>query len=221
MPTYRGLKTAFVHIPKTAGSSIANRLYNENLKTGEDSLENEKHESILTIKGYLEPLYFHQYFKFAIVRNPYDRLVSWYHYYQDLWGSGNSCSDPCDPEHIKRFLDMDFDAYVAAIKKPHEWDCHKGIACPIHMIAPQYKYIIGFGNYILVDYVGKIEDIDIHWKAISERVGLEYNPLDILNKVEHDKYNKYYDHVPTRMKVDILYNEDFKYFGYSPIIKFS
>jgi len=215
MPTYRGLKTIFVHIPKAAGSGIANRLWTTNKGTGEDSLEYEKHESILNVQAYLEPAAFNEYFKFAMVRNPYDRLVSWYHYYQDLWRSGKAEINPCNPEHIEQFLDMDFLTYAISLKSPYEWDCHTGVACPHHMIAPQYKYIIGYGDFILVDFVGRVEELDANWKIVCARTGMDYQILEVVNKTEHKPWQSYYTNGWARQNVRRLYEKDFKYFGYS------
>lgn len=215
MPTYRGLKTVFVHIPKAAGSGIANRLYTENLKTGEESLEYEKHECILDVKKYLQPLFFHQYFKFAVVRNPFDRLVSWYHYYQDLWGNDKNDRPPCDSEHIKEFLSWSFEDFVANMKQWPDWTCNTEVACPFYAIAPQYKYIIGFGNFLLVDGVARFENLDEDWKGICERAGIEHAPLQVVNKTKHKHWSEYYTNPETVKRVLEIYDKDFEYFGYS------
>jgi chondroitin 4-sulfotransferase 11 len=215
MPTYRGLKTVFVHIPKTAGSGIANRLYTENLKTEQDSLEYEKHESILNVKSYLGESDFRNYFKFAVVRNPYDRLVSWYHYYQELWGGDNNDRPACNPEHIKEFLSWDFDEYVANIKEWPNWDCTTEVACPHFAIAPQYKYIIGYGNFVLVDLIARVEFLKEDWKHISERLGMEYAPLERVNATRHKHWSEYYSNPKTINRVLELYGKDFDYFDYS------
>ena len=220
MPTYRGIKTSFVHIPKTAGSGIANRLWTANQAFDETPLEIDKHESILSIQGYLDKQSFGTYFKFAIVRNPYDKLVSWYHYYRDFWGNGKSENPPCNPEHIAEFLKWDFDEYVANIKRYHKWDCHTEIACPHHMIAEQYKYIIGHGNLVLIDDLGRVEFLEEDWKRISERIGLEYNPLDRTNTSDHKPWPNYYKNETTARRVLGLYKKDFEYFDYDEVIKY-
>jgi chondroitin 4-sulfotransferase 11 len=214
MPTYRGLQTIFVHIPKAAGSGIANRLYTENLVTGQDSLEYEKHESILNVESYLGESDFRKYYKFAVVRNPYDRLVSWYHYYQELWGDNKNDQSPCDPEHIKEFLSWDFDEYVANIKQWPNWDCTTDVACPHFAIAQQYQYIIGYGNFVLVDAIARVEFLEDDWKKISDRIGIKYIPLGRVNSTKHKHWSEYYSNQKTIDRVLKLYEKDFDYFDY-------
>ena len=95
MPIYADINTAFVHIPKTGGSSVANALYNANKaaegKTGGYSFELEKHETALDIQKYCEKHNFVRLFSFSIVRNPLNRLASWYFYYKELFGLFVSC----------------------------------------------------------------------------------------------------------------------------------
>ena len=65
-------KTIFIHIPKNAGTSIKH-YFSDNVE------EPFKHRTIYDIKKQYPDLY-KNYKKFAIVRNPYDRMVSWYSY---------------------------------------------------------------------------------------------------------------------------------------------
>jgi hypothetical protein len=60
----------FVHIPKTAGKSI-NRFF---------GMEWQKHKDLSRYAGELQPQLFSSYFKFAIVRNPWDRILSDYNF---------------------------------------------------------------------------------------------------------------------------------------------
>jgi hypothetical protein len=70
-------KLIFIHIPKNAGSSIKKYL------VGEDEFNKFKrpwdHKTINDIKNEDFDKY-KSYKKFAIVRNPYDRVVSWFAY---------------------------------------------------------------------------------------------------------------------------------------------
>ena len=64
-------KCIFIHIPKTGGTSIENVLRQDKTKGSDHSL----------LKDYSNYSIFDNYFKFAVVRNTYDRIWSIYSYY--------------------------------------------------------------------------------------------------------------------------------------------
>lgn len=68
----------FVHIPKTAGTTIRAAFYREY-----DELHNPHHAGISKIKESLSEEVFQSYFKFGAVRNPWDREVSRYTYIKE------------------------------------------------------------------------------------------------------------------------------------------
>src|SRR5207245_5168864 len=84
----------FVHIPKTAGNSIQSILrdYSEDeivaLRSEQDGIERfglrnpnykiKKHSTLAEYRGALGEERFRSLYKFACVRNPWDRMVSYY-----------------------------------------------------------------------------------------------------------------------------------------------
>jgi len=72
-------KTIFIHIPKTAGTSIS-RFFQE--KQISICIQPELHASIHDIKSDF-PQAYKNYRKFTVVRNPYDRMVSWYFFLKE------------------------------------------------------------------------------------------------------------------------------------------
>ena len=119
------LKYLFIHIPKTAGSALAlfleDSLANEvtvgySNQTGKDqnvyaaceinedkkSIKHEPHE-------YFQGLYgdrLDDYFKFTIVRNPYDRMMS-YHF----WGSNTEYRNFTKEGFIRRVVELGEDPW--------------------------------------------------------------------------------------------------------------
>ena len=68
------LKLIFVHIPKTGGTSIKKSLGITNRSLGYHKRANDIKKEI--------PDKWKNYFKFSVVRNPYDRVYSIYSYYK-------------------------------------------------------------------------------------------------------------------------------------------
>ena len=71
-------KAIFIHIPKNAGTSIKD-FFNRSDKFCIPLIKINKHDTIHQIKLKAPKLY-NSFRKFAIVRNPYDRTLSWYSY---------------------------------------------------------------------------------------------------------------------------------------------
>jgi len=86
-------KIIFIHIPRTGGTSVEKYF---NFKPSVDwKIKTAQH---LTLKEYGDHYELDDYFKFSIVRNPWDRLISWYLwsyadliYFQYLSESGQFC----------------------------------------------------------------------------------------------------------------------------------
>tara|TARA_R110002020_G_scaffold3383_1_gene15144 strand:+ start:49 stop:585 length:537 start_codon:yes stop_codon:yes gene_type:complete len=76
-------KAIFIHIPKNAGTSIEKYFSNESFR-----VQPEKHADIYEIKRKFKNSY-NNYKKFTIIRNPYDKMVSWYFYLKRNLGNYN------------------------------------------------------------------------------------------------------------------------------------
>ena len=76
-------KTIFIHIPKNAGTSIEEYFGNESVR-----IQPNKHADIYEIKRKFKNSY-NNYRKFTIIRNPYDKMVSWYFYLKRNLGDHN------------------------------------------------------------------------------------------------------------------------------------
>lgn len=97
------MKIIFKHIPKTAGESIRQIMPDETLFVGHNYYHPEYKHLYFDVEHYLKK------FVIAFVRNPYDRIVSAFHY---LNSGGNSPSDEKDRiKYIEKYND-DFTKFV-------------------------------------------------------------------------------------------------------------
>lgn len=211
MPVYYGIKTVFIHIPKCAGSSMAQELFKKNEQIGGLSQEVDKHESAYTVANYMKYDLYLDFFKFGFVRNPYDRMVSWYFYYQDLWR--NPKDNPCSHDCIQKFLDMPFNSWVKELRTFESGGCRTEIACPFHFIANQYQYLIWHDKRIFVDFIGRFESIQDDWAKVCEKINLESIDLPKSNITNHKNYKDYYDSKSIEIISD-FYQSDINLFNY-------
>jgi len=78
---------------------------------------------------------------------------------------------------------------------------------------PQHKWISDGEGNILVDFVAKLENLEIDFHKIKERTKINDN-LEIINKSEKKGYKNYYSEETAKI-VQRVYKKDVKYLGYS------
>jgi len=137
------------------------------------------------------------YFKFCFVRNPWDRLVSYYHYFKPdknynlVWIRG--------PWHYKNALP--FDKFVESLRD----HTYFGLL--------QSKYFLGENNDKLIDYVGKYENIMDDFSAVCAKLNIEAS-LPLKNKnIKRMAYQVYYS-AKTRKIVEEIFHKEIGLFNY-------
>jgi chondroitin 4-sulfotransferase 11 len=193
-------KFIFVHIQKTAGTSITDALF----KIPETYQLNHSHSMLNTIN--IED--YKDYFKFCFVRNPFDRLFSWYNMilqkgFHNEWSNyilKNSTS-------FSEFLNLQD---VILEKNPLE--LQSSIDYPKSIIFNQLDYIKDSLGNIRCDFIGRFENIENDFNHISNRLQIETH-LSHLNKFSHKSYKDYYSEIDVK-KVEELYKHDIDYFQY-------
>ncbi len=185
-------KTIFIHIPKTAGMSLAQAIYGD--------VVGSAHRKVSFFR-YILKKELDDYFKFCFVRDPYDRLYSAYKFLEK--GGVN--------QHDKRA----FDKFLSRYKNFEDFVINglsnKVMNEIIHLV-PQIDFICDKKGKILVDYIGKFENLQIEIKTLSEKLNKEI----ILSHLNLNK-KKSFDKVFTdkmRKRVRKLYAKDFEILGY-------
>lgn len=189
------LNCIFVHVPKTAGISVAMSLFGD---LGPGHMTLEKYRTIYS------PADFDRFFKFAFIRNPWDRLVSAFHYLKK--GGMNDCDRDFADRHLARF--NDFDTFVK------EWVNPQNIMRYYHF-QPQTHFLSINGRRPTLDFVGRFEDLQADYEYVRNRLGAGA-PLRSENRTSGRPrhYASYYNDVTRRIVAD-AYAKDISIFGYS------
>ncbi len=185
-------RSLFIHIPKCAGVSVNRTLYG-NLAGGHRTFEH--------YLGAFEPRNVLGYFKFTIVRNPWDRLVSAYHFLRD--GGFSEKDSMLAESELGGF--SDFDAFVRGwLSRENVWK--------FPHFKPQHHFILERRHKIKLDYIGLFENLDADFAHIAQRIGINRR-LAGSNRSSHQDYRDYYSE-ETRALVARVYREDIALFGY-------
>lgn len=139
------------------------------------------------------------YYKFTTVRNPWDLLVSLYHFGKRdvnnlfFWENGQK-GIKYDPENL-----MSFDEYIRK-KYVFEW----------YSLA---NFVLDENNQSLVDRIIKVEDIDKGIQEVFKNIGLPITDVPKLNITNHGNYRPYYDE-ETKNRVAKIFWYDIQVGGY-------
>lgn len=200
----------FVHIPKTAGSSLhqALRPYAQNknrtpwrriishLPVHEDTSKAyfRTHMKALEFQKKIAPETFFRLHKFATVRNPYDQMVSYFRFIQRNQNSKQH-------QDAQKWCFADAVSYFE----------RKNRRRPIN----QSSWLIGKNGECIVDRIMFFETITKDVSDLTAFLGLNTTAeLPHINTTTRGHYRDYYDDNLKR-RVEKLYEADFEHFGYT------
>lgn len=197
-------RTIFVHIPKTGGQSIETMFLrdlgltwdqraplllrpNSDPARGPERLAHLYADEYVAF-GYVTPQDFAQYFKFAVVRNPWDRAISQYKF---AYQQNMSFADYVDNVIVGR----------RALSERH--------------VAPQYRFVFDGNGVCLVDRLLRFERLADEFPDLSQKIFRERRPLSAVN-VSRDRtdYRRFYDE-RTAAAVADAFRQDIDAFGYT------
>ena len=202
-------KTVFFLLPKNGCSSLKSQLLSP--------LGMEKKEGFP--KGIHQPaLYpfpfapfdelnttYHHYFKFAIVRNPWDRLVSCFKdkiRASDYQEAGYKDGVAIPLQRFGTFYGgMTFDTFVEAV-------CAIPDGVADHHFRSQVHQLTSPDGVLLVNYIGRLETLEESLREISQHTGLSFSATPHLNKAQGEPYQTYYtqelaEKVGNRFETDV------------------
>lgn len=149
------------------------------------------HITLEQIAPYVGAEAFDAYLKFAFVRNPFDRFVS----YCAFMTRANGAFDR-DPRGVMRHILFEV--------RPLQ-----------HILfVPQHTFVTGADGALLADVVGRVEDMQASFDAICARIGIASTPLAQVNSSKRGAYREYYDDALIE-GVAGLYGRDLELFNYT------
>jgi Sulfotransferase family len=196
------LKFVFIHIPKCAGTSIHDGLLriHQRLALVPDAPAYFKHEKASRVRALLGPAWWDGSFRFALVRNPWDVMVSSYH-----WWIGSAGSFPHLHHHARRIEEMG--SFAAFMRSEYGTSMINEVGC-----TDMLEWICEDGQ-VIVDFIGRYERLDDDWQEICRRIGVE--PIELLhkNRSSHEGYRDLYDDASRRLVAD-RFQGTIEKFGY-------
>ena len=192
-------KVVFIHIQKTGGLTV-DRLLNERIpdlhrvgarhgfaSLGMDGLDN-----------------WDEYFKFAFVRNPWDRLVSWYNMVTTM---------PKDGNELWRYVHDNSSTFEEFIYNcTDEVEIKDGVH--YSFAYNQLDYVTDEHGNLLVDFIGRLENFDRDLQEVFRRIGFELETVPHIRAgSSHQHYSTFYT-PDTELIVRERFKRDIEYFGY-------
>lgn len=148
------------------------------------------HIGLEQVRPHLSAEDFDSYFKFAFVRNPFDRFVSYCAFITRDQGDFKR-----DPKGVMRqFL-------FTAPPQQHV------------LFQPQNSFVTAPDGRLLADYVGRVEQMQQSFDEVCERIGIGTTTLEKVNSSDRGNYRDYYD----QSLIDGVaerYARDLELFGY-------
>ena len=138
---------------------------------------------------------FETFYKFAFVRNPWDRVVSQFAYMQQR---------PDLMDYVGMSQETEFKAYLELIQqKEHvQW-------------MPQHRFLLDEDGTLLVDQIGRLESLRTDFSSILAKLNLNKSAqLTHANRSDRQPIAEYYNDRESVEMVADIYSEDIELFGY-------
>ena len=210
----RGRNYLFIHAPKTGGTALSLALENRAMK--DDILLGDtpkairrrgkvkgvnssgrlwKHSMLSDLYGLITPEEVDRLFIFTLVRNPWDRMVSYYH-----WLQTQSFAHPA----VALAQSLPFAAFVA----------HPQTVLAMKT-APYGRYVTDRDGRERCDLFLRLEQVDADLAGLEEHLGFRLGPLQRINASQRGRdYRPYYDDA-TRTLVAQACAQDISRFHYA------
>lgn len=192
-------KCIFIHIERTGGTSVERTIFNIGPNDKPPINTTIKHATALRSKQIFGEERWGDYFKFSIVRNPWDLVVSNYFF----------------PWFHKPGEEVSFKEWLLRWNNEPAWE---GTINPLN--TPQLN-AISIDDDIAMDYIIRYETLNLQWPYVAKKIGAKETLANNWNQrlarhsylKERMSYPKYYD----EESIEIVYEKfkkDIEHFGY-------
>jgi len=197
----------FVHIPKTGGSSIEDVIWSGARTEAElwmgfvGPMRNRyqtgglQHLLARQIRIEVGADTFDAYFKFTVVRNPWDKVISQYASMRqrpDLRAYIGLADDAPLAEYLAR---------IAAFEHV-QW-------------MPQSWFIQDLSGTDMIDFIGRFETLEADMRHVFARIGINFMQLPHMNASRREREYRGYFSADTRSAVARMYAADIEHFRYT------
>ena len=188
----------FIHIPKCAGNAVQKSLFGE-VVFG--------HQTIRQYQVALPKVTYQNAWKFTIVRDPFERVVSAWRFLK----AGGLHKHDADyfAENLSRYAS--FDHFV------NDWLVYQDLdQCGCTHFKTQLHYLRNLRGEVAMDSIIKLSDLSDEYPELRNRLGGD--ELKVHNKTEGEDidYRKFYNSNETLKNISTIYAEDIQELSYAP-----
>jgi len=219
----------FIHIQRTGGTSMINAFVEADPHiiqevAVEPHKKRIKHCFISDIQPRVAPEIFADYTKFTVVRNPYERLLSWYLMFKhDTMGDMSTViGKPVTEEEIPAFLGkptahgLVWFNKIKASMKPYMNSFDDFLTMPNEGWYQRFYYnqldYLQINEHLAVDKILRFENLSDDFNHFSKQLNFN-NRLSHINKSVSNNYRKAYNET-SRKIVAQRFKKDLDFFGY-------
>jgi len=182
-------KFIFIHLPKNAGSSVT-KVLAKYIGVVREELRPQEYKFIYArnIKKIVDNP--SDYFIFSVVRNPWERVVSYFHYLQQIR----------QPPHN---LSKDIKFYDWVISGGY-----RELQTQMSQLADNFPCNVS----LHIDYIARLERLSTDWPNICKGMGIECEMMHD-KKSSHSHYSEYYNN-KTKDLIYRFYKDDIECLSY-------
>lgn len=198
----------FIHIPKTGGTSIEHVIWPGERSSADlwmgfvDRFHNFyqtgglQHLTAKLIRAHVGASLFADYFKFAIIRNPWDKAASQFRYMASRPDLCEFADLECPPSDFRHYLE-------AIARKEHvQW-------------MAQHRFVLDDNGESMVDRIGRYENLQSATTRFFAAIGIADVVLSHANRTRDSGVPHTMDLESSEM-IGELYRTDALAFGYGP-----